>query len=104
MTTYFVTRHEGAVEWAKLNHLKFDVHLTHLSNFEQLLADDIIIGTLPIQLVYQLNCRGIRYIHLSLEIPPELRGVELTAQQLQSCKASLEEFSVQKCAFPNDES
>lgn len=96
MTTYFITRHAGAIQWAKLQQLQFDVHLEHLLNIDELNAGDVIIGTLPINLVAQLNERGIRYIHLSLDIPAHLRGVELTAEQLQQCKASLEEFAVQK--------
>lgn len=96
MTTYFITRHAGAIQWAKLQQLKFDIHLEHLLNIDELNAGDVIIGTLPINLVAQLNERGVRYIHLSLEIPADLRGVELTAEQLQQCKASLEEFAVQK--------
>ena len=96
MTIYFVTRHVGALQWAKLNALHFDVHLEHLIDFDQLNQNDVIIGTLPINMVYMLNIKGIRYIHLSLEIPPHLRGIELTADQLTECKASLEAFSVKK--------
>lgn len=99
MTTYFVTRHSGALYWAKLKKLHFDVHLSHLNNLDQLQAHDVIIGTLPINIVYKLNCLAIRYIHLSLEIPAELRGLELTAEQLETCKAELEEFVVQKKLF-----
>lgn len=99
MTTYFVTRHAGALKWAKLKKLQFDVHLLHLSNFDQLQANDIIIGTLPINIVYELNRRAVRYVHLSLDIPAELRGAELTAEQLDMCKAQLEEFTVQKQLF-----
>lgn len=99
MTTYFVSRHEGALQWAKLKGLAYDVHLSHLTNFDVLQADDVIIGTLPINLVFQLNERGIRYVHLCLEIPPELRGVELKVQQLDACNASLEEFVLHKVVF-----
>ena len=99
MTVYFVTRHPGALQWAKQNHLEFDIHLEHLTDLNSLHAQDIVIGTLPINMVYQLNCKDIRYIHLSLEIPPQLRGVELDTQQLNACKAILEEFVVQKREF-----
>lgn len=94
MTTYFVTRHAGAVQWADTTALAYDVHLTHLTNLSALGQGDVVIGTLPINMVYMLNQRGVRYIHLSLEIPPELRGVELDADQLVACKASLQEFVV----------
>ncbi|MCH7306325.1 CRISPR-associated protein Csx16 [Acinetobacter sp. NIPH 1869] len=96
MTIYFITRHPGALQWAKQNQLHFDVHLEHLLDLEQLHAGDTIIGTLPINIVEILNSKGIRYIHLSLKIPPHLRGIELDAKQLIACQATLEEFFVQK--------
>ena len=99
MTTYFVTRHVGALQWAKQNQLHFDVHLVHLFDLDVLQARDTIIGTLPMNLVYSLNEKGIRYIHLSLEIPSHLRGVELSLDQLNDCKANLQVFVVHKIEF-----
>ncbi len=94
MTTYFITRHTGALQWALANQVHFDCHLQHLDDFSALRHGDVVIGTLPINMVYQINQLGVRYIHLSLEIPPSLRGVELTSEQLIACKATLEEFKV----------
>lgn len=96
MTTYFISRHVGAVEWATVNQIDFDVHLMHLLSLDELQSGDVVIGTLPINIIAQINALGVRYIHLSLEIPPQLRGVELTAAQLDECCASLEEFYVKK--------
>lgn len=96
MTTYFITRHIGALAWAKQQNLSFDTHLEHLLDLNLLNAGDVIIGTLPINLVYQLNVRNVRYIHLSLNIPSHLRGIELNTTQLHECQATLEEFTVQK--------
>lgn len=96
MTTYFVTRHSGALQWAHQKQLSFDVHLEHLIDLHLLHENDVVIGTLPINLVCALNEKGIRYIHLSLEIPVQLRGTELSADQLNECHASLQEFVVHK--------
>lgn len=96
MTTYFITRHPGALAWAKLNNLAYDIHTEHLVSLDQLKKGDTVIGTLPINMVYQLNQKSVRYVHLSLEIPANLRGVELSAEQLQQCQATLEEFWVSK--------
>lgn len=98
MTTYFITRHVGALDWAKANDVHFDVHLPHLLNVDELKSGDVIIGTLPINIISQINELGVRYIHLSLDIPPQLRGVELTVEQLNECQATLEEFYVKKVA------
>lgn len=103
MAVYFISRHLGAVDWAKQNHIHFDLHLTHLTNIEILQPNDTVIGTLPMNIVAMLTHKNVRYIHLSLQIPVELRGVELTAQQLDDCQASLEEFEViQKSFCPSD--
>lgn len=96
MTTYFITRHPGALQWAEQSQLHYDVHLEHLLSLSVLNTGDTVVGTLPINMVYQLNQKGVSYVHLSLEIPPALRGIELTAEQLNSCKATLEKFEVYK--------
>ncbi|MDO4896854.1 MAG: CRISPR-associated protein Csx16 [Moraxella sp.] len=98
MTTYFITRHIGALDWAGENGVHFDVHLSHLLDFDELKSGDVIIGTLPVNIISQINELGVHYIHLSLTIPPHLRGVELTAEQLDECQATLEEFYVKKLA------
>lgn len=92
MTTYFVTRHQGAIDWAKASNVQFDVHLTHLGDDIILKSGDTVIGTLPINIIAQINAMGVRYIHLSLTIPPHLRGVELNVDELNECQATLEEF------------
>lgn len=96
MTTYFITRHTGALQWAAAHQVAFDVHLEHLLDLEELNAGDVVIGTLPINIISQINNMGVRYIHLSLQIPPHLRGVELDISQLNECQATLEEFVVSK--------
>jgi CRISPR-associated protein Csx16 len=40
--------------------------------------------------------RGARYRHLALDLTPGLRGIELSAEQMQQCRARLEEFIVTK--------
>lgn len=95
MTTYFITRHVGAIDWAKATNLTFDIHLEHLT-LELLQSGDTVIGTLPINMVYQLGQLGVRYIHLSLQLPAHLRGIELGADELIQYQATFEEFIVQK--------
>lgn len=103
MTVYFITRHPGALQWAQQHQLHYDVHAEHLLCISQLQTGDTVVGTLPINMVYKLNNKGVSYIHLSLEIPPHLRGIELTAEQLNGCKATLEKFEVHKVAFEQGE-
>jgi CRISPR-associated protein Csx16 len=96
MTTYFITRHPGAREWAKQKGIKVDEHLTHL-DIDMLKAGDTLIGSLPINLAAEVCQKGAFYIHLSLNIPEHLRGLELSATQLQQYGAELECFNLQKC-------
>lgn len=94
MTTYFITRHLGAIQWANANDISYDKHLTHLDDISSLKAGDRVIGTLPINIVYELNQMGVRYQHLSLTIPPHLRGVELDIDGLLACDAHIKEYVV----------
>ena len=96
MTTYLITRHLGAVDWARKQGMHFDVHVTHLSGVEHFQKGDVVLGTLPVNIVNQLNCLGVRYKHLSMKIPEHLRGIELSAEQLDACEAELLEFETIK--------
>ncbi|WP_019627863.1 CRISPR-associated protein Csx16 [Thioalkalivibrio sp. AKL10] len=91
--TYFVTRHPGAVEWARRQGLAVDESLAHL-NPEILQPGDRVLGTLPVHLAAQVCERGARYLHLSLDLPAEARGRELSADELEACGVRLEEYRV----------
>jgi CRISPR-associated protein Csx16 len=91
---YFVTRHNGAILWArdagirarKITQENFDVNIVN--------AGDVVMGTLPVHLAGEVLQRGGHYWHLSMEVPLDLRGKELTAEQMRKCNARLEEFRV----------
>ncbi|OOC10829.1 MULTISPECIES: CRISPR-associated protein Csx16 [Thioalkalivibrio] len=91
--TYFVTRHPGAVEWAERQGLAVDESLAHLDP-SILAPGDRVLGTLPVHLAATVCEQGARYFHLSLDMPPEARGKELNADDLEACGARLEEFRV----------
>ncbi|CAK0751717.1 CRISPR-associated protein Csx16 [Gammaproteobacteria bacterium] len=93
MTIYFVSRHRGAVEWAKENGLSVDQFVDHLDP-EIIQQEDVVIGPLPTNLAAQVCRRGGRYLHLSLELPREWRGRELTAQDMANFGARLEEYYI----------
>jgi len=87
----FVSRHPAALGWLKKHHPKLAkgcVHLTHATPDEVLSAT--VIGTLPIQLA----ALAAEYYHLMLNIPPELRGKELTVEDMERCGARLQQFLV----------
>lgn len=93
MTTYFVTRHPGAVAWAQRHGVQVDRQLAHLDP-AVVEAGDTVIGTLPINLAAQVCARGARYLNLSLDLPAEARGHELTADELDAFGTRLEAYVV----------
>ncbi len=93
MTTYLVTRHTGALDWFERNGVNADVVLPHL-DADTIERGDVVIGTLPVNLASTVCANGGRYLHLSLQIPATLRSKELTADQLDECGATLEEYAI----------
>jgi CRISPR-associated protein Csx16 len=95
MSTIFVSRHPGAVEWARRRGLHVDAWVTHLDP-AKIGAGDTAIGSLPLHIAAQVCAQGARFLHLSLDIPAEWRGRELSADELETAEARLEEFFVRK--------
>ena len=97
MTTLFVSRHPGAVEWARRHGLAVDAWAIHL-DVAKVGAGDTVIGSLPLHLAAEVNRRGARFLHLTLDIPAEWRGRELSADELEVAGARLKEFFVKGLA------
>lgn len=95
MTTFFVSRHLGATAWALEQGLAVDRPVAHLDPAE-VQPGDTVIGTLPVNLAAAVCANGARYLHLTLDLPPDWRGRELSAAQMAACGARLEEFRVEK--------
>ncbi len=95
MTTYFISRHAGAIAWAQQQDINVDQQLSH---FDPSITQqgDVIIGTLPINLVAEVNQRGGQYFHLSLTLPSEMRGKELSVADMTRYGASIEAYEAIK--------
>ncbi|MBH2042709.1 MAG: CRISPR-associated protein Csx16 [Comamonadaceae bacterium] len=93
MTTWFVSRHPGALQWMQQCGPAFDCHVLHLDP-AQVQGGDTVIGTLPVHLAAQVCGRSAAYLHLVLETPQEARGRELSAQELQNIGATLQRFDI----------
>jgi len=92
-TTYFISRHPGAIAWAAEEGIIVDRQLDHL-DINLIRTGDTVIGSLPVNLAAEVCAKNAHYLHLSLELPKELRGKELTVVQMRACNARLEEFTV----------
>ncbi len=95
MKVLFVSRHTGAVEWARRQGLRVHEQVEHF-NVEEVKEGDIVIGTLPVHLAAQVCARRARFLNLSLEVPPEARGRELSAEEMERFGARLEEYRVER--------
>ena len=95
MTTYFISRHPGAVDWAESEGYRVDQQLSH---FDVTIVNkgDKVLGTLPINLIAEVNVRGAEYHHLTLDLPSELRGKEITASDMRQYGARLEQYSAKR--------
>lgn len=93
MTTWFVTRHPGAIAWAARRGLVVDHCIAHFDP-EIVAPGDTVIGVLPVNFAARVCARGGRYFNLSLDLPPEARGRELSADELDGYGARIERYVV----------
>ncbi|WHZ09646.1 MAG: hypothetical protein OJF60_000085 [Burkholderiaceae bacterium] len=93
MTTWFVSRHPGALHWMTQHGPGFDRHTIHLDT-AHLQPGDVVMGTLPVNLAAQVCARGAACWHLALALPAEARGRELGAEDLAALGANLQRFDV----------
>jgi CRISPR-associated protein Csx16 len=101
MTTWFVSRHPGALEWMRKNRIPFDKYASHL-DVDALRADDVVIGSLPVNLAAEVCARGAVYRHLSLRLASVDRGRELSAEELEGYKTTLLRYDVRAFPLPEE--
>jgi CRISPR-associated protein Csx16 len=97
MTTWLVTRHPGARDWADQQQLAVDRWCVHLDPGE-IAVGDTVIGSLPVNLAAAVCAAGARYLNLSIDLPAHARGKELSADDLARFNARLEEFHAERLA------
>jgi CRISPR-associated protein Csx16 len=93
MTTWFVSRHPGALDWMRRHGFPFDRHVPHLT-MEDIRAGDTVIGSLPVNLAAEVCARGATYRHLSLRLDAADRGRELSADELGEYGATLATYEI----------
>ena len=97
MTTWFVTRHEGALDWARQQGIineQDEVRCVGELSAQQVTLGDVVIGTLPVHLAGEICARGARYLHITMTVPAERRGNELSAEEMAAFGASCQQFHV----------
>lgn len=90
----FVSGHAGARDWARRR--GFDAEQVAHLDVSTVEPGDVVLGTLPVHLAAEVCARGGRYLHLILELKPEDRRRELSADDMERLGARLEEFDVRR--------
>lgn len=99
MTTWFISRHPGAIDWAKRSGLILsETGCVPSLDIRDVQPGDLVVGTLPINLAAAVQAKGARYLHLALELPESARGRELSPDEMTEYGARLEEYVIQKAA------
>ncbi len=95
MTTYFVSRHPGAIAWVKEKNYPVDVFLEHL-DVSVIRSGDKVIGNVPMALAAEICDRGARYYSVSIQTSRGQRGKELTSEDMEKASCIIEEYVVKK--------
>ena len=96
MTTWFVSRHAGAAQWARTRgHLGSDAREVLELVIADVQAGDVVMGNLPAHLAAEVCRRGASYQHLRLDRPLEERGREIGPDALEQAGAALEPYRVE---------
>ena len=95
MTTYFISRQPGALEWIEQQQIHYDFHLSHL-DLSLIEAGDTIIGSLPVNIAEQVCQKKAHYKYLSLELPQHKRGKELNVADMQQLGVKIQAYIIKK--------
>jgi len=95
MTTILVSRHPAAAEWIRRKGYAVDSMVAHLDP-AVVRSGDTVIGTLPVNLAAEVCARGAVYLHLTLDLPPTARGLELSTQDMERYGARIERHIIHK--------
>jgi CRISPR-associated protein Csx16 len=57
---------------------------------------DRVIGSLPVDMVATLNAKGVRYFHLVLPMPHNMRGQHMSSDLMRSLGAKIQEYFARK--------
>ena len=93
MTIWFVSRHAGAIAWAKNQNFAIDIWAEHLDP-SSVQCGDIVIGTLPMPVAAEVCRRGARFFSIELHLARSERGRELSLQDMENLECTLREFMV----------
>jgi CRISPR-associated protein (TIGR02584 family) len=91
--TLIVTRHPAIVRFAEAHGFSGEV-VSQLDDaiIESLGSKDRVLGPLPLSRVARLCAKGVRYYGVELDTPPELRGRELSLEEMHAFGARVQRY------------
>lgn len=95
MSHWFVSRHPGARQWAKQQDLPIDHWTDHL-DASLVQPGDVVIGTLPVDKIAEVNARGARFLALCLNLDLADRGREFSAEDMRRLNGRLVEYRAER--------
>lgn len=98
MTVWLASRHLGAIAWVRRAGIQIDREVAHLDP-TLVCAGDTVIGTLPMHVAAEVCMRGARFFALDLHLTADMRGRELSEEELQGFQCTLTEYRVE-AVFP----
>lgn len=97
MATYIITRHPATVQYLKeVLHVSASV-VTHADDafFSGLTPEDEVLGILPAPLMAQVCSKTCKpFGHFEIALSPDLRGKELSLEDLQKLKPCIVRYMV----------
>lgn len=98
MTTFIVTRHDGAAEWIKSKRGEATV-IAHMGDDDiaAIKPGDTVIGVLPLSLAASIHAAGGRLEAVDLPgLRPDQRGKELSPAEMDAAGATLVGYRVER--------
>lgn len=102
MNTYIITRHVGAVEWMRRHHPDLMRGATEImphadrAFFDKLEPGDVVVGVLPLPLIAEVCKKGAAFYALNISLPQSMRGMELSADDMERLGASIRRYEVKE--------
>jgi len=88
MEVVIVSRHQGTIEVLRQIFPEAQV-VQHISNPREF-KGALLIGNFPLEMIAELKKNGNRVIVVNLRVPPEMRGKELSKEEVQKFMKLLE--------------
>lgn len=95
MRTFFVSRHRGAMKWLQRQVNATEVvELDEIDDLSRFRASDRVFGVLPLEVAAALCDRGVAVHAISVRVPRDWRGRELSVRELALLGARLVRYTV----------